>query len=81
MAGYKPLPIALRLAELQWRRWTPEHWDQVLAGPVRTDLKVAAAWQLTLLNESSFAGEVVKHVCRYGGPFDGAEGDFESRPL
>ena len=69
----QPLPIALRLAERQWRRWTPERWDQVLAGPVRTDLKVAAARQLTLLNDTSFAGEVVKHVCRYGGALDSAE--------
>lgn len=70
----QPLPIALRLAERQWRRWTPELWDQVLAGSVCTDLNIAAAQQLRLLNDTSCAGEVVKHVCRYGGPFDGAEG-------
>ena len=70
----QPLPIALRLAERQWRRWTPERWDQVLAGPVSTDLKVAAARQLTLLNETSLAGEIVRHVCRYGGQLDSAEG-------
>ena len=70
----QPFPIALRLAERQWQRWTPDRWDQVLAGSVRTDLKIAAAQQLRLLNDTSFASEVVKHVCRYGGPFDGAEG-------
>ena len=70
----QPLPIALRLAERQWRRWTPGRWDQVLAGPVRTDLKVAAARQLTFLNETSLAGEIVRHVCRHGGPLDSAEG-------
>ena len=70
----QPLPIALRLAERQWRRWTPERWDQVLAGSVSPDLKVASARQLTLLNETSLAGEIVRHVCRHGGPLDSAEG-------
>ena len=70
----QPHPIALRLAERQWRRWTPERWEQVLAGPVSTDLKVAAAKQLTLLNKNPLAGEIVRYVCRHGGPLDSAEG-------
>ena len=70
----QPLPIALRLAERQWRRWTPERWDRILAGPASTDLKVAAARQLTLLNETLLAGEIVRHVCRHGGTLDSAEG-------
>ena len=70
----QPRPIALRLAERQWQRWTPECWEKVLAGPLSTDLKIAAARQLGLLDTTATAHEVVKHVCRYGGPFDGAEG-------
>ena len=77
----QPLPIALRLAERQWRRWTPELWDQVLAGSVCTDLNIAAAQQLRLLNDTSCAGEVVKHVCRYGGPFDVADGSYDADQL
>ena len=70
----QPRPIALRLARRQWLRWTPESWDQVLAGSIRADLKVAAARQLTYLNDTAVASKVVKSVCRYGGPFDGVEG-------
>ena len=51
-----------------------ERWEQVLAGPVSTDLKVASARQLTLLNETPLAGEIVRHVCRHGGPLDSPEG-------
>ena len=70
----QPRPIALRLAERQWKRWAPECWEHVLAGPLSTDLKIAAARQLRLLDTTATARKVVKYVCRYGGPFDSDEG-------
>ena len=81
----QPRPIAMRLAEGQWRGWSPSDWDEVLAGEPATGvtvhmaqrlahLKVSAAKQLARLNTTSIAQEVVQHVCRHGGPFDGIEG-------
>ena len=81
----QPRPIAMRLAEGQWREWSRSGWDEVLAGEpppgVTADvaqrlalLKVSAAKQLARLNTTPIAQEVVRHVCRHGGPFDGLEG-------
>ena len=70
----QPRPIAMRLAERQWREWEPAKWEQVLSGDTSSDLKVLAARQLALLNTTDVARDVVRHVCRIGGPFDGAGG-------
>lgn len=70
----QPRPIALHLAERQWRDWSPASWDAVLGGDTSPDLKVGAAQQLALLNTTDVARQVVAHVCRDGGPFDGVEG-------
>ena len=70
----QPRPIAMKLAERQWREWGREEWDVVLAGDASPDLKVLAARQLAWLNTTDVAQEVVRHVCRFGGPFDGFEG-------
>ena len=70
----QPHPIALHLAERQWRDWSPASWDTVLGGNANPDLKVSAAKQLALLNTTDVAREVVAHVCRNGGPFDGIDG-------
>ncbi len=70
----QPRPIAMRLAERQWRDWGPSEWDAVLAGNASANLKIATAKQLALLNTTATSGEVVAHVCRPGGPFDGLEG-------
>ena len=70
----QPRPIAMGLAERQWRQWGPAKWDQVLTGDTSPNLKVAAALQLALLNTTDVARHVVQHVCRIGGPFDGIEG-------
>ena len=80
----QPRPIAMRLAEGQWRDWSPSAWDDVLAGAFAPDvtvhvakrlahLKVSAAKQLARLNTTPIAQEVVRHVCRHGGPFDGID--------
>ena len=70
----QPDPIAMKLAERQWREWSREEWDAVLAGDGNPDLKVLAAQQLARLDTTEVESEVVKHVCRIGGPFDGFEG-------
>ena len=74
IVGIQPRPIALRLAERQWGKWVPATWDRVLAGDVIPELRVSAAQHLALLNTTSIAQKVVRHVCRPGGPFDGIEG-------
>ena len=70
----EPRPIAMKLAERQWREWSREEWDIVLANDANPDLKVLAAQQLTWINTTETAPKVVHHVCRFGGPFDGIEG-------
>ena len=70
----QPRPIALRLAERQWRNWRPAQWDDILAGESSPELKVEAAKQLALLNSTDTAQRVVEQLCRHGGPFDGADG-------
>jgi hypothetical protein len=69
LLAVKPLPIAIALAESQWRRWSPSQWDDVLAGSLPDHLRVRAARQLALLNTSpTTAAEVVQYVCRLNGP-------------
>ena len=71
----QPPVIAMRLAERQWKEWDPDSWDEVLSDGPRFNVK--AARQLALLNRTRIAKKVVEHVCRDGGPFDGAEGIFK----
>ena len=70
----QPRPIAMRLAERQWKQWPPDTWDRVLSGDTSLNLNVFAARQLALLNTTEVSQNVVAHVCRYGGLFDGLEG-------
>ena len=69
----QPRPIAMKLAERQWREWSREEWDVVLTGNAGPDLKVLAARQLRWLDTTEVAPQVVQHICRFGGPFDGVE--------
>lgn len=69
----QPRPIALRLAEKQWKQWSLEIWDHVLTNQDLLSLKTRAASQLSLLNTTEIAKDVVRHVCRYGGPLDSLE--------
>lgn len=74
LALIRPRPIAMNLAKRQWNEWGHTKWDKVLGGEISADLKVTAARQLTLLNDSRctpIAERVVRHLCRDGGPFDG----------
>ena len=69
----QPPAIAACLAERQWREWIPAERDSILGGNIDHDLKVNAAKQLALLNTTETAREIVRQVCRPGGPFDGRE--------
>ncbi len=64
----QPRPIAMRLAERQWRDWTPAEWDRILVGGTSHRLSATAARMLARLNTTSVAEEVVGHVCRPDGP-------------
>ena len=70
----QPLPIALQLADRQWRAWSRVHWDAILTGAVDPGLQVRAAQQLAFLNEFKISREVLDHVCRTGGPLEGLAG-------
>lgn len=74
-AVLQPRPIAMRLAERQWREWNRDEWDDVLSGDAASPrLRTMAAKQLALLNTTPISEKVVTHVCRPGGPFDSFEG-------
>ena len=73
LVALQPRPIALSLAERQWKEWDRAKWDKVLTGDSSPDLRVSAARQLALLNTTQISQRVVDHVCRIGGPFDGFE--------
>ena len=71
----QPPVIAMKLAERRWKEWDPDSWDEVLSDGSR--LNVRAARQLALLNRTAIAQKVVEHVCRYDGPFEGAQAIFK----
>ena len=66
-------PIAMKLAERQWKAWRAPRRDDILAGGASPYLKVQAARRLALLNMTEVAAQVVQHVCRIDGPLDGFE--------
>ena len=67
----QPRPVAMKLAERQWKEWRPSMWERVLSGDISPGLKTLAAKQLALLNTTDVSRKVVSHVCRRGGLFDG----------
>ena len=70
----QPRLVALYLTEHQWREWAPRTWDKVLAGDFNSSLKTRASRRLAEINTTDIAGEVLRHVCRHGGSFDGFQG-------
>ena len=74
----QPRPVSMNLALRQWQEWGPQDWDDVLAGNGDAQLKVNAARQLAWLNTTAVAVQIVEHVCRPGGPFEGL--DHLARP-
>ena len=73
----QPFPIAMRLAERQWKEWPPNTWESVLGGDIPAKLKVSAAKQLALLNTTEISERVVAYVCRLQGAFEGLSGITE----
>jgi DNA-binding transcriptional regulator YiaG len=69
LINLQPRPVALALAEQQWRRWGQGKWDNVLAGDMAQHLRVRAARQLSMLNTRTIAMDVARHTCRLDGPF------------
>ena len=65
----EPRPIAVRLAERQWKDWGQEKWDRVLTGDIGPALNVSAAKRLAELNATEIAQSVVAYVLRANGPF------------
>ena len=70
----QPFPVAMILAERQWKEWPPNTWESVLGGDISAKLKVSAAKQLALLNTTEISERVVAHVCRPQGAFEGLGG-------
>jgi len=66
----EPRPIAMRLAERQWKEWVKKKWDRVFSGAIGFELAVSAAQQLSKLNNREIANRVAVHVCRSDGPLD-----------
>ncbi|MDE2874312.1 MAG: type II toxin-antitoxin system MqsA family antitoxin [Gemmatimonadota bacterium] len=70
LGSIQPRPIAIRLAERQWREWDRGKWDRVFSGDLGSDLTRVAAERLAQMGGRPIATEVAKHVCRDGGPLD-----------
>lgn len=70
----QPRAIALAMAERQWRAWRPQRWEEVLTGQLSKKLTTHAAERLSLINTSSIAVDVARHVCRRGGPLGSLDG-------
>ncbi|WP_315806360.1 MULTISPECIES: type II TA system antitoxin MqsA family protein [unclassified Bradyrhizobium] len=69
----QPKPIAMTLAERQWRQWGQSKWDEVLAGSLPERLRENVARQLAMLNTGRIAPQVARHVARLNGPFASLE--------
>jgi transcriptional regulator with XRE-family HTH domain len=69
LASLQPKPLALALAERQWKQWGKAKWDNVLAGDLPERLRENVARQLALLNTGPVAPQVARHAMRLDGPF------------
>jgi putative zinc finger/helix-turn-helix YgiT family protein len=68
LISLQPRPVAFSLAERQWRRWSPNQWDELLAGNLPRHLRSRAVRQLAMLNTKPIATEVARHLSRLDGP-------------
>ncbi len=73
LVALQPRPIALHLAERQWRLWDGAAWDRILFGSLPARLRKQAAQQLAMLNKLPVSARVAKHVCRPNGPVGSIE--------
>ena len=69
----QPRPVALHLAEREWRAWDCATWDHVLFGSISPRLRKQAAQLLAMLNKLPISADVARHVCRIGGPIASLE--------
>lgn len=69
----QPPPIALHLAQRQWRTWDERTWTYVLVEIPDVQLRYRAARQLALLNRERVALDVVRKICDRGGSFSSVE--------
>jgi transcriptional regulator with XRE-family HTH domain len=69
LTSLQPKPLALKLAERQWRQWSEAKWDEVLASDLPERLRENVARQLTFLNTEAIGPKVARHVMRLDGPF------------
>ena len=74
LVSLQPKPLAMGLAEQQWRRWDEARWEDILAGSLPVTLRVRAARQLALINDRPISKEVAQYVCRLNGPFASLDG-------
>jgi len=63
----QPRLVAMRLAERQWKEWSPCQWERLLASDRNRHL-VGLRTRLAELNTTTTAQDVVRHVCRPGTP-------------
>lgn len=68
LISLQPRPLAMALAERQWRLWGHTRWDEVLTGMLPETLRQNAADQLKMLNTGPIAPQVARHVARRNGP-------------
>ncbi|ULK98505.1 type II toxin-antitoxin system MqsA family antitoxin [Bradyrhizobium sp. I71] len=73
LISLQPKPLAMALAERQWRQWGAPKWDEVLAGNLPERLRQNVARQLAMLNTVPVAPQVARHAARFDGPFASLE--------
>lgn len=73
LISLQPKPLAMALAERQWRQWGAPKWDEVLAGNLPERLRENVARQLAMLNTGPVAPQVARHAVRLDGPFASLE--------
>jgi DNA-binding transcriptional regulator YiaG len=74
LVSLQPKPLAMSLAEQQWRIWDEARWEDILAGSLPVTLRVRAARQFALINDRPISKEVARYVCRLNGPFASLDG-------
>jgi DNA-binding transcriptional regulator YiaG len=74
LVSLQPKPLAMGLAEQQWRQWNEANWEDILAGSLPATLRIRAARQLALINDRPISKEVVRYMCRFNGPFASLDG-------